>query len=133
MAALEGNLAAKADNICKLIAGWEREAVAIQAEMDRLKARKDACGRSQAALKGYFKTQLELIGQQRIKTDLFSVWIQANSRPRITWEGPGYPPADFQRLRPPELDGEAAYHCLKATGSLPEGFKVEEGSHLQIR
>lgn len=127
----QDELPQKLDNICCLLAQLQREEEAYKAEADRLYQKAQTARRSHEGLKDYAKLQLEKMGLDKIKTGRFALRITANSRPRISWDGPQAPPKKFQRVKI-ELDGGKAYEFFKAMGQLPPGFTIHQGTHLRI-
>ncbi len=88
--------------------------------------------RAAKALKEYLKVNMERVGKDKLETLRVKARIQTNPRPSITWTEPIEElPPEFRRVRV-EVDGTAAYATWKEQGSLPEGFKVERGTHLRL-
>jgi hypothetical protein len=129
--ALESNLEDKADAICALVRSAEAEDVAVQAEIDRLMARRNAARSRSHNLKRYMLACLEQIGRDRVDGPRFKVRVQRNSTPSIEWTGePDAIPDGFRRVVV-EVDGKAAREAFKA-GTLPVGFSASVGRHLRI-
>src|SRR5271169_6659542 len=81
---LQVQLDEKADAICRFRAGLVAEAAAYKAEAERLEARAKSFERHADWLKAYLMNTMERLGLDKIKTELFSLRIQKNSRPSIS-------------------------------------------------
>ncbi len=128
---LEEALPAKVENCCMVIRTLETEAVAITAELDRLKRAVAVRENGVKRLRDYLKGNLERMETPKVKTPLFSVSVQ-KSPPSIRWLGPVEElPERFKRVRV-ELDAKAALAEFKDGGQLCAGFEVERGTHLRI-
>ena len=75
---LSESIADKAQAVCMVIRNANAEAEAIQAEIDRLTARKRSCQNRIGCLKTYLQSNMENLGIDKIKAVIFSVWIQGN-------------------------------------------------------
>lgn len=138
------SLASKVDACCvrrSELAIREAEAqglvAAIEAELDRAKARRDGFARERANLEAYMMRSMEAAGETRIDTGRFSPRIQLN-QPSAKWTGPADKiPAEFQRVKTTtEFDKTAAakaYSLLKEGESLPEGVVVTRTKKLVIK
>jgi hypothetical protein len=129
--AMEGSLPDRAEAYAAVIQRLTRSGEAAQAESRRLydlgKARINAAAR----MKSYLKSVLERLNLSRLETDRFRLSIAKNARPSIAWGGEWSElPREFRRTKV-ELDGDKALQALK-DGALPEGFFVEQGTHLRI-
>ena len=79
--------------------GVQGEIDAVQAELDRVKARKAAIVRQQDSLQGYMRRNLEASGETRVDTERFSVRLQ-NNPPSAKWLGnPDAIPEAYQRVK----------------------------------
>lgn len=130
---LEDSLQARADQIVPLILEAYREAEAAAVEGARLytlsRQRQAAADR----MKRYLKEALEATGERRLKTDRTELAVCKNGRPSITWQGDlNDIPLHLAKVEITR-DYDAALAELRERGSLPEGFKVEHGTHLRIK
>lgn len=130
--AIEGTIEQKVEAICQIRASLKYEGEAIDAEANRLKTRAASRHRQADALKHYLQECLERSGVKRVKTPLFTVWVQ-QSTPSIAWDGLAEDvPEEFRRVKV-EVDRQAAMNVWKQTGEVPAGFTISQGCHLQIR
>lgn len=128
---LEVTLGEKIDAICVKMSENLAEVAFYKAEIDRLAARKRAVERRVDWYKGYIRRTLETLGRDHAVGKLFKVRIQKNGVPKIRWTGtPDSIPEGF-RKETVEVDQAAVMEAWKS-GSLPDGFDVEVGSHLRI-
>lgn len=130
--AIDGTIEQKVEAICQIRAGLTYEGAAIDAEANRLKSRAASRHRQADALKRYLQECLERSGVKKVKTPLFTVWVQ-QSTPSIAWDGLAEDvPEQFRRVRV-EVDRQAAMNVWKQTGEVPAGFTISQGSHVVIR
>lgn len=128
----------KTENVAIFVRMIQAEADVISSEMERLKRHRDARNTLARNLKSYIKQQFKLLGISKIKTPVYNIRVQKNSRPSVEYCGHDPVafddvPAAFVRTRY-ELDKKA---ILEAYGSgLTIGFSeyvtVETGTHLRI-
>lgn len=114
--------------------GVQGEIDAVQAELDRVKARKAAIVREQDNLHGYMRRNLEASGETRVDTERFSVRVQ-NNPPSARWTGPiDAMPEEYTRIKSSvEFNAKAALAVHKAGGELPEGIAVTTTKRLVIK
>jgi len=132
---LEPRVAAKVDAICVVRQERLVAAAALDAEIVRLIARKQALINAAERLKMYLRDCLERSGEAAVKTALFTTRIQANP-PRARWtREPDQIPAGFFRVIPAavEFDREAALKCHREGLPLPDGVEISRGTHLVIQ
>lgn len=91
LAALEGALDDKVDNVCKMLKNWEHEADLHRAQAGvwaesakKLKDKATSLDNNVAKLKHYLAMQLDQLGQSKHKTTLFSVSVRSVPRAEIT-------------------------------------------------
>ena len=122
----------KIENTALYIRNLEATAKAEEEEAARFANRAKTKRFAAKSLKHYLKMNLERVGRDRIETLRVKARIQQNSRPYITWTEPIEElPDAFKRVRV-EVNGTAAYARWKKDGMLPQGFKVERGTHLRL-
>jgi hypothetical protein len=130
--AIQLDLRAKADNVCRAVRIAESEAKTFATEAARLKEQADIAERRAAWLKKYLQECLARVGLKKLDTELFKLGVQANGRPSIRLAANAPIPPAFKRVRE-EFDSQAAYEAWKRGETLPADVVVEHGSHLRIR
>jgi hypothetical protein len=129
---LEGAFERKVEYLALLSREAKAEAAAVKQEEDRLKARRTAAENRERRLKDYLHASMRRLGVDRIEGDRAKVRVQDNTRPSITWVGEDDAiPEGFKRVTV-SVDSTAAYDQWKAESELPEGFRVEVGSHVRV-
>jgi len=131
---IEDDIHHKVEALCKVRQTIIAEAQGIEAESGRLAVPAGSRYRAADALKAYLQRCLERSGQTKIKTPLFTVWVQA-SPPNISWDGEATDaPPEFQRVTTTvAIDKSKAMDIHKAGGELPPGFTVSQATHLRIK
>lgn len=137
--ALEGAFDRKAEYIAVLSREAKAEATAVKQEEDRLRARRTAAENRERRLKDYLHACMTRLGVLKVDGERVKVAVQTNGRPSIEWMGePDAIPEPFRRVTV-GVDGVAAYDAWRAAPeneratALPEGFRVEVGTHVRIR
>ena len=129
--ALEMSYREKIDSICAVRQARKLEAVAVQAEIDRLQARKRTLENQAEGLAQYVRTTMESLGHDRVDGARFRCRIQKNSAPSVRWVGEGQVPTAYQRIKV-ELDAAAVIRDWRAGVALPDDMVVAVGHHLRI-
>ena len=130
---LEGEFERKAEYLALLSREAKAEAAAVKQEEDRLKARRTAAENRERRIKEYIHACMTRLGVSKVDGDRAKIAIQKNGRPSITWMGDADAiPEAFRRVSV-SVDGAAAYNEWKAGAELPEGFRVEVGTHVRVR
>lgn len=126
-------LETKVDNIAALIREDEARSVAYQAELDRLNAAKRTADNRADRLKVYLKSCLEAAGVPKVETPRFRVRIQTNSQSSVIVNDVTRLP-DWAKVVQAHISAnrEALLKAAEAGKSLPDGVKVERGTHLRI-
>lgn len=133
LSSLEMKFSDKANGICCIIRQAKAEAEMASIEAKRLQMLAQSRGAIAERLTEYLKGQMELTGQTKLTTPLFSVWIQRNGAASVAYHRPvGDLPICFQRLTI-EVDKRALVDAAKAGVELPEGVTVTTGFHLRIK
>lgn len=76
--ALQGDIEVKAEAYGKVIKQMEADRKAIEAEIERLTARKERLVKSTATIKERLQQAFTALNVQKLKTDLFTFYIQKN-------------------------------------------------------
>ncbi len=97
-------LETKVDAVCKYRASLVAHAEAVDAEVKRLTAKRDALTRRAEWLKGYVFTAMMATGSKKLETPLFKLAIQRNSQPSVTLAGETIPDAFKREKTVIELD-----------------------------
>jgi hypothetical protein len=121
------------DGICGLLAEWDREAAARQAEIDRLQKGIDARIANRERLKGYMMVNLAALDMKAVETPRWKVARRA-STPSVHLTGDVNDcPSEYIRVKTVvEADRSKALRCWRDTGKAPAGFEVRQGEHLRI-
>jgi hypothetical protein len=124
----------KVHGCCAVLRNHETRALAIQSEIDRLSALRDTAERKAIWLRRYIKDAMDRTGQSLVMTPLFTVRVQANSRPQIRLRDGADIPEPFRRIVPAriEFDKEAAYQAWKDGSAIGPDVEIVEGAHLRI-
>lgn len=125
---IEGAIEVKAHNIVKLIKSMNTDA--IDAEIKRLTDRKKAINNRKDGLKQYLQTQMELLGKDKIKGELFTLTIK-NNPPALEITDSSIIPAKYQVVSY-SVDNTAIKSDLKAGAEVP-GARLTQGRSLTIR
>ena len=128
--ALEDAIEDKAENTAKVIKQLEANASMLDNEINRLTERKKASDNNAKRLKVYLQEQLEKVGTDKIKGEIFTVAIQNNP--------PSVRVTDESKLigylveQPKKLDKKAIMTDLKA-GREVSGAELQHSRSLRIR
>jgi hypothetical protein len=132
LAALEGQIAVKGQNISAFVLNLEAEAEAIDNAARKLKARADSTKRKADGLKEYLFVNMKALGITEIKANdgTFKAKIVKNP-PAVELTGPV--PAEYERVIPEkrEPDRNKIKDELKA-GVIIENARLVQGERLKI-
>lgn len=132
LAALEGQIAVKGQNIAAYCLNLEAEAEAIEGAAKKLKARADSINRKVEGLKGYLFANMKMLNISEIKANdgTFKARIVKNP-PAVEITGPI--PAEYERVIPErrEPDRKKLAEELKA-GVIIEGAQLVQGERLKL-
>lgn len=120
------------EQVGKIILEADAGAAALKAEEDRVKARRMALERKEAALKEYLKNALEMMGERKVKTPLITVSIRKNPdsvqlSPQFAQWAATAGRDDLLRYKEPEPDKRKILEALKAGDKLPAVIVHSEG------
>lgn len=125
-------LPAKVDSYRKLMAYVEGRANAKREYAGKILKAAQVETNLVERLKSRLEEAMELAGERKIVTELFSCWIQKNGQPSIEWHAPlSELPEEYRKVTV-DVDRKAALAALKDGRELPSGFTVTHGSHLRL-
>ena len=133
LATIEGDIAAKGQNIAVIIQSMDGDILAIDNEIKRLTDRCHIIKNRRDWLKGYIKDNMERINLTKIKTSTFTISLQ-NNPPSVAITDEKAIPAKYltvipQTTVPNKKDIAAA---IKAGESVP-GAELRQGKSIRIR
>ena len=129
--ALEDAIEDKAENTAKVIKQLEANADMLANEIKRLSERKTTAENNAKRLKVYLQEQLEKVGTDKIKGEIFTVAIQNNPQ-SVDVLDEQLIPADYFIQQAPKLDRKELLMHLKAGETIP-GVVVKQSRSLRIR
>ena len=120
------------EQVGKIILEADAGAAALKAEEDRVKARRMALERKEAALKECLKNALEMMGERKVKTPMITVSIRKNPNSvQLTQQFVQWATLagrdDLLRYKEPEPDKRKILEALKAGDKLPAVIVHSEG------
>lgn len=120
------------EQVGKIILEADAGAATLKAEEDRVKARRMALERKEAALKEYLKNALKMMGERKVKTPLITVSIRKSPdsvqlSPQFVQWAASSGRDDLLRYREPEPDKRKILEALKAGEDLPAAIVQSEG------
>ena len=122
----------KIEGCCQAYLNLQAEAEMLKAERDRFAKRAQSASNAAHRLKDYLKGDLERLGETKIIAGLHTVRIQRNSQPSVKFDGdPKTLPEHLQKVTV-DIDRKIAVNLHKEGIPLPEGVRVDIGSHLRI-
>lgn len=133
--ALEMAFGEKADAICTARAELLGEADTLDDEIRRLTAKRDARRKRADWLKAYLHGCMVETGQTNVSGALYSVRVQKNSQPSVTVDVPVEKlPGWCQNIKVNVTANHTAIvEAWKAGGPVPQGVRIETGTHLRIK
>ena len=129
--ALEDAIEDKAENTAKVIKQLEANADMLATEIKRLSERKTTAENNAKRLKVYLQEQLEKVGRDKIKGEIFNVALQNNPQSVDVLDESKIPAAYFIE-QAPKLDRKELLAHLKAGETIP-GVVVKQSRSLRIR
>ena len=134
--ALEDAIEDKADGYAVIIKTIDADVDAIEAEIKRLQARKQALDNRKEWLKSNLEDTMRALGKTKFKTALFSYGIQKNGGKRaLVLDCPiNELPPELQKVTI-EANSEAIRHMLAEQGTEDNQYAhlAPQGEHLSIR
>ena len=131
LAAIEGAIEDKAENMAKMVRCIEADVNALKEEEKRLADRRKALENKVSGIKEYLQQQLEFAGIDKVKRPTLTVSIQANP-PSVEIADESLIPSDFMVPQPSKIDKKAILTALKA-GLLIEGCSMKQGRSVRIK
>ena len=132
--AVEMDLNDKADAYAKVITNVTADIDAINAEIQRLQARRSTLTNNVLRLKENLQTAMEKTGKTKFKTDLFSFNVQKNP-PSVVIDAPSTEnvPAAYIVIQAPTWNKTAIREALKKGKDLTGIAHLEQTQTLRIR
>lgn len=130
---LSGEIEDKVDGYCGVIAQLSSDAKGLDAQIERMAAMKASLERSIRRMKQTLQSNMELIGKPKVKTPLFSVWVQKNVPSlKLDVEDSKQLPAEYLIPQDPKINTQKIKDELKAGEKLPFAH-LEQSASLRIR
>lgn len=128
------DLADKLENCCKYIKNEEAVIAGLKEEEERLNARRKAKENAIKRLKQLMQDAMNAAGEKKLPCGTFTVSIQ-NNAPSVVMDEQYIEnvPAEFLRLREPEVDKKKILEALKEGKDLDGLAHLQQTSSLRIR
>lgn len=133
MQAVQGEFDEKAKAVAAVILNMDSDAEAIQAEIDRLAARKKAIANRQDGIKNYLRENMEACGISKITHPLFSITL-AKGREVAIIDNPSVIPDELMYVKT-EMRPEKAeiLRLLKEGKEVPGAHMERSQSSIRIK
>ena len=123
----------KAENLVKVIRSLEASAEALKTEKIRLQDRQKAVENNVKNLKEYLQFNMETLGKDKVRTELFNLNIQ-NNPPRLVVDDEKEIPKAYWEEQPAKLNKKMLLEDLKSSNNIDfKGAHIEQGRGLRIR
>jgi hypothetical protein len=133
MQAVQGEFDEKAKAVASVILNMDSDAEAIQAEIDRLTARKKAIANRQEGIKNYLRENMEACGISKISHPLFSITL-AKGREVAIIDNPSIIPDELTyvktEIRPEKIE---ILRLLKKGKEVPGAHIERSQSSIRIK
>ena len=128
------DLADKLENCCKYIKNGETEIAGLKAEEERLNARRKAKENAIKRLKQLMQDAMNAAGEKKLPCGTFTVSIQ-NNAPSVVMDEQYVEnvPAEFLRMREPEVDKKKILEALKDGKNLDGLAHLQQTASIRIR
>ncbi len=128
------DLSIKLENCCKYIKNEEAVIAGLKEEEERLNARRKAKENAIKRLKQLMQDAMNTAGEKKLPCGTFTVSIQ-NNAPSVVMDEQYIEnvPAEFLRLREPEVDKKKILEALKDGKNLDGLAHLQQTSSLRIR
>lgn len=127
---IEDALEVKLENTAKIIRTWESESVALKAEEDRLKKRRETRENGADRLKKYIFENMQKVKKEKIEGELFTLRLQKNPV-KVNILNDKSIPANYLVEQNPTINKKAILEDLK-NGIAVEGAELQKSKHLRI-
>lgn len=127
---LDGAIEDKAENIVHVLNQLKYDEEVVNNEIKRLQVKKRALSNNQRNLKDYLKDTMEFTGKTKIKSPLFSIWVQ-NNNPRMIVEDTSHIPIEFFEQQEPKLNNQKLKEYIEEHPI--EGVRLEQGRSVRFR
>ncbi len=131
LSCLECEIEEKAENYCKIIAGWQGDIEAVKVELDRLNNLKKRYEGNIQKLKDNLLMTMENQGRQDLKAGLYSVKIKVNP-PSVNIIDEKLIPKTYFIQKPAELSKKLISEAIK-NGDSVAGAELVQKTSLQIK
>lgn len=133
MQAVQGEFDEKAKAVASVILNMDSDAEAIQAEIDRLTARKKAIANRQEGIKSYLRENMEACGISKISHPLFSITL-AKGREVAIIDNPSLIPDELMYVKTEMRPEKAEILRLLKEGKEVPGAHIERSqSSIRIK
>lgn len=131
---IEGEIEDKADNYAKMIRNLQASVDVLKAEEERLYQRRKSTENHIQRLKDNLQANLEFIGKNKFKTDLFSFSVAKNGgkQPLSITDNLDEIPGKYLIPQPPKVNNDAVRELLKDK-EVDWAHLEPYGRHLNIR
>jgi hypothetical protein len=121
----------KVESILKLWRSKKLEIEAIKAEEDRLAQRRKSLERESEWLFDYVEREMIRLGREKIKSSLFTVWLQMNA-PSVQVVDESIIPPEYFETPAPRLQKSKVLEAFKS-GNLVPGVEIRQEKSLRVR
>ena len=128
--ALQGDIEVKSDGYAKVIRQLEADQKAIEAEVERLETRKNTIKNRIKTMKESLQNAFTALDIQKMKTDLFTFYIQKNA-PSVIIDDPEGVPDEFFKVKK-ELSKTSIKEAIEA-GEDIRFAHLEQSESIRIR
>lgn len=133
LAFIEDSLSEKAENITKIIKSLEKEVEVFKITEQEMRKKRQARERRIDWLKEYLEQNMVDQGEKKLKTDLFSVWIQKNPK-SLQIEDEEVVPEEFKEEETRvKIDRRGLLKHLEETGEVIDGIEITQTESIRIR
>ncbi|MFN0602674.1 siphovirus Gp157 family protein [Facklamia hominis] len=122
----------KIENSIKVINQMTMNIALIDDEVKRLQQKKKALSNNVDNFKGYLKDVMTYSGKEKVKTPLFTVWVQNNPQSLKVIDESKIPESYFIP-QPSKLDRRKLLSDIKKTGEIIQGTEVVQTRGLRFK
>lgn len=122
----------KIENSVKVLNQIKSDIETIGNEIKRLQGKKKSLENNLDSFKEYLKDSMEMTGKTKVKTPLFSVWVQDNPQ-SLKVKSEDNIPKDYFIKQPDKLNKKDLLKHIKETGELIEGVELVQTRGLRYR